>query len=315
MHDESKKAILAAFLANLGIAIAKLIGFAITGASSMLAEAVHSLADTGNQGLLVLGGRQAARPATPEHPFGYGRDRYFWAFVVAMVLFLVGGLFAIYEGIDKLRNPHEITSPAVALGILGVALVLETFSLRTAVRASRAPKGEQTWVQFIRRSKSPELPVVLLEDLGALLGLAFAFTGVSLAVLTGEPRFDGAATLAIGVLLVVIAVILVLEMKSLLIGESATPEDQRRIVAEIEGAPHVRRLIHMRTLHLGPDELLVAAKIEVERDLTVPEVAAAINECEARIRAAVPTARAIYLEPDLLTGTAPPPAAEAVDGH
>ncbi len=314
MHDESKKAIVAAFLANLGIAIAKLVGFVITGASSMLAESVHSLADTGNQGLLVLGGRQAARPATPEHPFGYGRDRYFWAFVVAMVLFLVGGLFAIYEGIDKLRHPHDITSPAVALGILGVALVLETFSLRTAVKASHSSRKGQSWVEFIRRSKSPELPVVLLEDLGALVGLAFAFIGVALAVITDEPRFDGAATLAIGALLVVIAVILVMEMKSLLIGESATPEDQRRIQAEIEGASHVRRLLHMRTLHLGPDELLVAAKIEFAGDLTVPAIAAASDACEARIRAAVPTARVIYLEPDLLAGAAPPPATEAVDG-
>ena len=308
MHDESRKAIAAAFLANLGIAIAKLVGFVITGASSMLAESIHSMADTANQGLLVLGGRQAARPATPEHPFGYGRDRYFWAFVVAMVLFLVGGLFALYEGVDKLRNPHEIDSPAVALGILGVALVLESFSLRTAVHAARPQRGERSWVTYIRRSKSPELPVVLLEDLGALLGLAFAFLGVTLAVVLDQPRWDGVGTLAIGVLLVTIAVILVVEMKSLLIGEGASPEDQRRIRAEIEATPQVRRLIHMRTLHLGPDELLVAGKIELELDLTVPEIAAAINECEARIRAAVPIARVIYLEPDLMSGATPPPA-------
>jgi cation diffusion facilitator family transporter len=301
VHDESRKAIVAAFLANLGIAIAKLVGFVITGASSMLAESIHSLADTGNQGLLVLGGRQAARPATPEHPFGYGRDRYFWAFVVALVLFLVGGLFAIYEGVDKLRHPHDISSPAVALGILGVALVLEAFSLRTAVRAARPSLAGRTWAQFIRRSKSPELPVVLLEDLGALVGLAFAFAGVTLAVITDEPRFDGAATLAIGVLLVVIAAILVVEMKSLLIGESATPEDRGRIQAAIAGTPHVRRVLEMRTLHLGPDELLVAAKIEFDRDLALPALATAINDCEARIRATVPIARVIYLEPDLLS--------------
>ena len=300
MHDESKRAIVAAFLANLGIAIAKLVGFVVTGASSMLAESVHSLADTGNQGLLVLGGRQAARPATEEHPFGFGRDRYFWAFVVALVLFLVGGLFAIYDGIDKLRHPHDITSPAVALGILGVALVLESFSLRTAVKAANPLRKGRPWVEFIRRCKSPELPVVLLEDLGALVGLAFAFTGVTLAVVTGEPRFDGAATVAIGALLVVIAVILVVETKSLLIGESASPEDRQRIAEAIEGAPHVRRLLGMRTLHLGPDELLVGAKVEFDRGLTVPAIAVAINACEARIRAAVPIACVIYLEPDLL---------------
>ena len=269
MHEGSKKAILAAFLANLGIAIAKFVGFLITGASSMLAESIHSLADTTNQGLLVLGGKQAARPATPEHPFGYGRDRYFWAFVVAMVLFLVGGLFAIYEGVQKLRDPHEITSPGVAFAILGVAVVLELFSLRTAVREARPFRGSRSWVTYIRRSKSPELPVVLLEDLGALVGLLFALTGLTLTEVTGDAAWDGVATLFIGLLLVAIAAILVVEMKSLLIGESATPEH----AARTSGRPSRRRptcaaLIHMRTLHLGPDELLVAAKIELPPDLT-----------------------------------------------
>lgn len=299
MHEGSKKAILAAFLANLGIAIAKFVGFLITGASSMLAESIHSLADTTNQGLLVLGGKQAARPATPEHPFGYGRDRYFWAFVVAMVLFLVGGLFAIYEGVEKLRDPHEISSPAVAFAILGVAVVLELFSLRTAVREARPYRGSQSWVAYIRRSKSPELPVVLLEDLGALLGLLFALGGLTLTEVTGDAAWDGAATLLIGLLLVGIAAILVVEMKSLLIGESATPEHEAAIQAAIAATPDVRGLIHMRTLHLGPDELLVAAKIDLPPDLTATRITAAIDAAEGRIRAAVPIARVIYLEPDL----------------
>ncbi len=299
MHEGSKRAIFAAFLANLGIAIAKFIGFLITGASSMLAESIHSLADTANQGLLVLGGKQAARPATPEHPFGYGRDRYFWAFVVAMVLFLVGGLFAVYEGIDKIRDPHSISSPAVAFAILGVAAVLELFSLRTAVRESRAPKGGQSWVAFVRRSKSPELPVVLLEDLGALIGLFFALAGLTLTEVTGDAVWDGVATLLIGVLLVTIAVILVTEMKSLLIGEAATTEHQAAIQAAIEGTPDVRSLIHMKTLHLGPDELLVAAKIDLGPDLDATHIAAAIDAAEARVRSAVPIARVIYLEPAL----------------
>ena len=299
MHEGSKKAILAAFLANLGIAVAKFTGFLITGASSMLAESIHSLADTANQGLLVLGGRQAARPATPEHPFGYGRDRYFWAFVVAMVLFLVGGLFAVYEGIDKIRDPHAISSPAVAFGILGVAVVLELFSLRTAVRESRASRGGLSWVAFIRRSKSPELPVVLLEDIGALIGLVFALTGLTLTELTGDAVWDGVATLMIGVLLVAIAAILVVEMKSLLIGEAATTAHQTAIRSAIEGTPDVRALIHMRTLHLGPDELLVAAKIDLGPDLDATRIAAAIDAAEARVRASVPIARVIYLEPAL----------------
>ncbi|MGE0028606.1 MAG: cation diffusion facilitator family transporter [Thermoleophilia bacterium] len=299
MHEGSKRAIFAAFLANLGIAIAKFVGFLITGASSMLAESIHSLADTTNQGLLFHGGRQAARPATPEHPFGYGRDRYFWSFVVALVLFSIGGLFAVYEGVDKLRHPHDIDSPAVAFVILGVAVVLEAFSLRTAIRESNHVRGSLGWTAFVRRSKSPELPVVLLEDLGALFGLFFAITGLTLAVTLDEPRWDGVATIAIGVLLVTIAVILVVEMKSLLIGESASGEQQRAILGAIEETPGVRRLIHMRTLHLGPDELLVAAKVELAGSLSVREVADTIDAAEARVRAAVPIARVIYLEPDL----------------
>jgi len=301
VHEGSKRAIFAAFLANLGIAIAKFVGFLITGASSMLAESIHSLADTTNQGLLFHGGRQAARPATPEHPFGYGRDRYFWSFVVALVLFSVGGVFAIYEGIEKVRHPHDIDSPAVAFTILGVAVVLEAFSLRTAVRESNHVRGSLGWVSFVRRSKTPELPVVLLEDLGALFGLFFALAGLTLAVTLDEPRWDGVGTLAIGVLLITIAVILVVEMKSLLIGESATAEQQRAILGAIEETPGVRRLIHMRTLHLGPDELLVAAKLELAESLTVREVADAIDAAEARVRSAVPIARVIYLEPDLFS--------------
>jgi cation diffusion facilitator family transporter len=299
VHEGSKRAILAAFLANLGIAIAKFVGFLITGASSMLAESIHSLADTANQGLLVLGGAQASRPATPEHPFGYGRDRYFWAFVVAMVLFLVGGLFAIYEGVSKLRDPHEISSPGVAFAILGVAVVLELFSLRTAVREARPHRGSRSWVAYIRGSKSPELPVVLLEDLGALLGLLFALTGLTLTEVTGDAAWDGAATLAIGVLLVGIAAVLVVEVESLLIGEAGAPEHEEAIRAAIAATPDVRGLIHMRTLHLGPDELLVAAKIDLPPDLTAVRIAAAIDAAEARIRSAVPIARVIYLEPDL----------------
>lgn len=303
MHEGSKRAIFAAFLANLGIAIAKFVGFLITGASSMLAESIHSLADTTNQGLLFHGGRQAARPATPEHPFGYGRDRYFWSFVVALVLFSIGGLFAVYEGVDKLRHPHDIDSPAVAFVILGVAVVLEAFSLRTAIRESNHVRGSLSWTAFVRRSKSPELPVVLLEDLGALFGLFFAIAGLTLAVTLDEPRWDGVATIAIGVLLVTIAVILVVEMKSLLIGESASGEQQRAILGAIEETPGVRRLIHMRTLHLGPDELLVAAKVELAGSLSVREVADAIDAAEGRVRSAVPIARVIYLEPDLFDAT------------
>lgn len=294
-----KKAILAALFANGGIAIAKFIGFLLTGAASMLAEAVHSVADTSNQALLLLGSSRAQRKATPTHPFGYGRERYFWAFVVALVLFLLGGVFAIYEGIEKLRHPHETESLSIAVGILGFAIVLEAFSLRTAVVESKAVKGDQSWVSFIRHSKSPELPVVLLEDIGAMLGLVIALAGVGIGHVTEEPRWDAAGSLAIGILLVIIAVVLVIEMKSLLIGESATARDEQAIKAAVEGTPAVRRLIHMRTEHIGPEELLVAAKVELDHSLALPQVAATINELEGNLRRAVPAARVVYIEPDL----------------
>ncbi len=293
-----KKAIVAALLANLGIAVAKFVGFGLTRSSSMLAEAVHSCADSGNQGLLLLGGRQAARAADDEHPFGYGRARYFWAFVVALVLFALGSLFALYEGVEKLRHPHHIESAFIAIEILVVAIALEAYSFRTAIVESNHVRGDEGWVAFIRHSKSPELPVVLLEDAGALLGLVLALVGVSLTVVTDDPTWDALGTMSIGVLLGVIAVVLAVEMRSLLIGEGASPGDLARVRAAIEDGADVRRLIHIKTLYLGPDELMVAAKVEVTAD-SATAVAASINDAEVRIRAAVPAARVIYLEPDV----------------
>ena len=298
-HDGGRLAILAAFAANLGIAIAKFVGFLITGAASLLAEAVHSVADTSNQALLLLGGHRARRSATEEHPFGYGRERFFWAFVVALVLFSMGGLFAIYEGIEKLRHPHEVESLVVAVVILLVAIALETFSLITAVREANHVRGGQSWWTFIRRSKNPELPVVLLEDTGAEIGLLLALVGVVMAHVTEEPRWDAAGSLGIGILLVVIALVLATEMKSLLIGESASPGDQEAIRHAIEDSPEVRRLIHMRTEHLGPDELLVAAKAEFDGGLSFADLARAVDDTEARLRQAVPSARVVYIEPDV----------------
>jgi cation diffusion facilitator family transporter len=297
--EGSRKAIVAAFFANLGIAIAKFVGFAFTGAASMLAEAVHSVADTSNQGLLLLGRRRAEQPPTPAHPFGYGRERFFWGFVVALVIFSLGSLFALVEGIDKLRTPHELESTGWAVGILLLAVCLEAFSFRTAIRERRALKGPDTWYGFIRHAKVPELPVVLLEDFGALIGLAFALAGVVAAHLTGNPRFDAAGSLAIGLLLAAIAFTLVVEMKSLLIGESARPAQRAAIRDAIEGHPLVRRLIHIRTEHIGPEELLVGAKIEFDDGLDVAGLADAIDSVEEAMRAAVPAARVIYLEPDV----------------
>ena len=292
------RAILAALAANAGIAVAKFIGYVVTGSSSMLAEAVHSVADTANQGLLLLGGKRAKRAATPEHPFGYGRDRFFYSFVVALLLFTLGSVFALYEGIEKLAHPGELTSPLVAIIILFVAIGLEGFSFRTAIHESRELKGKLSWWQFIRQSTTPELPVVLLEDFGALIGLVLALLGVGLTLLTGEGVFDALGTIGIGLLLGVIAIVLIVEMKSLLIGEGARPPVLAAIVDGLKGGA-VQDVIHLRTQYLGPEELLIAAKIALRPGLPVEEVAREIDEAEARVRAAVPAARMIYLEPDL----------------
>lgn len=295
----STRAILAALLANAGIAVAKFVGYLITGSSSMLAEAVHSVADTSNQALLLFGQRQARREADALHPFGYGRSRYFYSFVVALVLFTLGSVFALYEGYHKITHPAELTSPLVAVAILVVAILLESYSFRTAMVESKPLKGKGSWWRFIRTSRNPELPVVLLEDSGALVGLILALAGVGLTVLTGNPVWDGIGTAAIGVLLGIIAVILMIEMHSLLIGEGATAVEDEAIRAALEQTEHVDRLIHIRTQYLGPDELLVAAKIALAPTTDLATVASTINAAEAAVRAAVPAARVIYLEPDL----------------
>jgi cation diffusion facilitator family transporter len=309
------KAVLAALIANAVIAVAKFVGFLVTGSSAMLAESVHSVADSGNQGLLLLGGKRAKKAADEEHPFGYGRERYFWAFVVALVLFSLGGLFSLYEGYHKLEEAAdggELTSPGVAVAILLFAIVAEGFSFRTAIVESKKVKGEQSWWRFVRTAKSPELPVVLLEDLGALVGLLLALLGVTLAAITGDLLWDALGTMAIGILLLIIAVFLVIEMKSLLIGEGGTAAQVAQIRTAMVDGSAVTRIIHLKAAHIGPDELLVAAKIGVAPALSVKELAKAINEAEARIRAAVPIARSIYLEPDLFSPSADSSPADGV---
>ncbi|MFF3331385.1 cation diffusion facilitator family transporter [Streptomyces sp. NPDC002888] len=293
------KAIVAALGANLAIAVSKFVAFAFSGSSSMLAEGVHSLADSGNQFLLLLGGKKAQREATPQHPFGYGRERYIYAFLVSIVLFSVGGMFAIYEGYEKIKHPHEIEHWYWPVGVLVFAIIAESFSFRTAIKESNPLRGDLSWKEFVRRAKAPELPVVLLEDFGALVGLILALGGVGLALLTGDGVWDGIGTLCIGILLILIALVLAAETKSLLLGESAGVEEVKRIETAIVDGDTVTGIIHMRTLHLGPEELLVAAKIAVQHDDTAAEVASAINAAEARIRESVPIARVIYLEPDI----------------
>ena len=306
--DGSKRAIFAALAANVGIAATKLGAFALTGSSSMLAESVHSLADSGNQALLLTGGRRARRTADSDHPFGYGSERYLYAFIVAIVLFAVGGLFALLEAWEKWQDPHAILSwQWVPVVVLFAAMAMEGSSLRTAVVESNRTRGGRSWVSFIRDAKAPELPVVLLEDSGALIGLVLALAGVGLTLATGDGRWDAAGTACIGALLVTIALVLGTETRSLLLGESASAPHVAAIRAALVGEG-VASVIHLRTMHLGPDELLVAAKIEIDAGDTARGIATAIDDAERRVRAAVPVATVIYLEPDLrrsLAGTDP----------
>lgn len=298
------KAVVAALLANLGIAIAKFVGFGITGSASMLAESIHSVADSGNQGLLLLGGRRAGRRPDEDHPFGYGRERYFWAFIVALVLFSLGGAFAIAEGVSKIRHPHELTSPEVAIGILLLAVLLESWSFRTAIIEAQQERGETGWWAFIRRSKSPELPIVVLEDFGALVGLVIALTAVATSLVTDNALWDGIGTLAIGVLLTAIAIVLAIEMKSLLMGETVSDAVDATIRTAIELDPAVEGLIHMRTQHLGPDQLLIGAKVSFASGLSTAELAATVDRLEANVRGAVRADKLfIYVEPDVMRQT------------
>jgi cation diffusion facilitator family transporter len=294
------RAVIAALAANLGIAIAKFAAFLVTGSASMLAESVHSVADTGNETLLLIGRGRSRRARTAEHPFGFGRERYFYAFVVAVMLFTVGAVFSIYDGIHKILTPGQLESPVVAYAVLGLSMVLEGLSLRTGIReANRVRPEGHGWRQFVHVTKTPELPVVLLEDTAALLGLCFAFLGVLLSQLTGHEQWDGVGSVAVGVLLACAAFIVGYETKSLLIGESATEETTARIVAAIEAGPQNFRLIHLRTSHIGPEDLLVAGKIGVPAELTAADLTAGIDAAETRVRAAVPIAETIYLEPDI----------------
>ncbi len=300
------KAVVAALLANLGIAVAKFVAFVFTGSSSMLSEAIHSVADSGNQLLLIIGGKRSRREATPAHPFGFGRERYVYAFIVSIVLFSVGGLFALNEAWHKWGHPEKIEGRWwwVPLAVLVVAIALEGYSFRTAIHESNPQRGKRTWAQFIRTAKEPELPVVLLEDSAALVGLVFALFGVGMTLLTGNGRWDAVGTAAIGLLLVLVAGVLAIEMKSLLIGEAARPQQLRAITDALENGPEgaISRVIHLRTMHLGPDELLVGAKVAMAPHLSTADIAQAIDDAEARVRAEVPIARPMYLEPDLRRG-------------
>jgi cation diffusion facilitator family transporter len=293
------RAVVAALAANIGIAVAKFVAFLLTGSASLLAEAVHSVADTGNEVLLLVGRERSRRPRSEQHPFGFGRERYFYGFVVSVMLFTVGATFSVYDGLHKILNPVPVHSAVVDYVVLALSAVLEAFSLRTGIGEANRVRGDRSWGTFIRRTKAPELPVVLLEDLAALIGLAFAFAGVALSELTGDGVWDGAGSLAIGVLLATAASILAVETKSLLIGEAASEQVQAEIVAALEDGPELVQVIHLRTVHISPDSLLVAAKVAVSETDSAAQIAAGIDAAERRVRAAVPIASTIYLEPDI----------------
>jgi len=293
------RAVFAALAANLGIAVAKFAAFLLTGSSSLLAEAVHSVADTFNEVLLLIGHGRSSRARTEEHPFGFGGERYFYGFIVAVLLFSVGAGFSAYQGIHKILHPEPVRSAGIAFAVLGVSAVLESFSLRTGVREANGVRGDRGWLTFIRRAKAPELVVVLLEDLAALTGLFLAFAGVLLAVLTGNGAWDGAGSVGISVLLALAATVVAVETKSLLIGESAGAEVLEALVQAVEDGPGGFRVIHLRTTHVGPESLLVAAKIAVPPGTSAEVIAAGIDAAERRMRAAVPIAETIYLEPDI----------------
>lgn len=293
------KAVLAALLANTGIAISKFVAFIFTGSSSMLSEAIHSVADSMNQVLLLIGGKRSQREATEKHQFGYGRLRYVYGFIVAIVLFLIGGTYSLYEGWHKFHDPHPVEQVGIAIGVLVIAVVLEGFSFRTAIIEANKARGHRSMASFIKDAREPELPVILLEDFGALIGLIFALVGVSTAAITHDGRWDGLGAMSIGTLLVIIAIVLVREMASMLVGEAALPEEVDAVHAAISSAPLVDRIIHLRTLHVGPEELLVAVKIGVASHHTAQDIARGIDEAEVILRERVPNAHYVFIEPDI----------------
>lgn len=295
--SEQRIAVVTALAANIAIAIAKLGAAAITGSSAMLAEALHSFADSVNEVLLLVGARRSRRPADRRHPFGHARYRYVYAFLVSLTVFWVGGVLAVIEGVSHLAAREPLGDPRWAFAVLGLAALLESWSLRTTIRTSRLTKGGLTWWQLLRVTKAPEIIVVFLEDLGALIGICIALIGVTLATLTGEGAWDAVAAIAIGVLLMAIGLLVNRETQSLLIGESATVEVVAAIRQAIASTEGIKGVGDLRTIHVGPDDLVIAAGIVVDPSESATGIARAIVEAEARVRRVAPFRTVIYLEP------------------
>ena len=297
-HGGTARAILYAFLANGGIAIAKTWAAWVTGSGSMLAEAIHSYADTGNQVLLYLGLRQSAKPPDPDHPLGYGKLSYFWSFIVALMLFSLGGLFSIYEGFHKYTHPEPLSNIWIAIGVLAVAIVLESFSLMGCLREINIIRGKRKFRDWLKHTRNSELVVVLGEDIAALLGLVLALAFVSLAAVTGNPVFDAIGSMCIGVVLIVISVFLTIRVRSLLVGRSADPEIQEAIRRIISDDPHIEKVFNAITVQFGPDTLL-AAKIKVRSGTDIDQAIANINLLERKLKEEIPDLKWSFIEPDV----------------
>ena len=296
-HESTAKAILYAFLANFGIALAKTWAAMVTGSGSMLAEAIHSYADTGNQVLLYMGLKQGTRPPDVKHPLGYGKLSYFWSFIVAMLLFSVGGLFSIYEGLHKFSHPEPLDRVWIALAVLGFALVLEGFSLFGCLREVAHLRGERPFREWLQHTRNSALVVVLGEDVAALLGLTLAFVFVSLAAITGDPIYDAIGSMCIGVVLIVISGFLSARVRSLLVGRSADPIIREAIDQVIADDDAVVELLNTITIQFGPDTML-AAKIRMRPDVSLSSAIRSINTLERRLKRKIPTLKWCFIEPD-----------------
>ncbi|HEY9133544.1 MAG TPA: cation diffusion facilitator family transporter [Dyella sp.] len=296
-HANSLRAILLALGANFSIFVAKLIAAIVTGSGAMLAEAIHSLADCANQGLLLLGIRQAKRPPSLDYPLGWGRVMYFWSFLVAMLLFSVGGMFSIYEGVHKLSHPEPLRWPWLAVGVLAFSIVVESISMHGCLQEVNKARGKRSLLKWFRETRSSELLVIFGEDLAALLGLTLAFAAVIATILTGNLLFDAAGTIAIGVLLVIVAVAVATEVKALLVGQGVEPEQREAMIAFINERPEVEAVLNLLTLQMGPD-VMVAVKARMAPAADQRSLIEAINRTEAAIRQAFPDVRWSFFEPD-----------------
>jgi cation diffusion facilitator family transporter len=297
VRDTRRAALFTALGANVAVAIAKAAAAAITGSSAMFAESLHSVADSVNEVLLLIGARRARQPADLQHPFGHGRYRYLYAFVVSLAVFWIGGVLSVLEGIDHLLNHEAITDPRWALGVLALSALLDGWSLRTTRLAWRSTKGERSWRRLIRDTKAPDLIVVFLEDVGALVGVAIAAAGVTVAAITGNGAWDALASIAIGLLLMAVGRVVNGETQSLLVGESAAPEVVEGIRDAIAGTPGIAGVRELRTIHVGPDDLVVAARISVDAASTATAITRSIEEGERRVRAVVPFRTVVSIEP------------------